>query len=494
MLSLGSNLAMIPLLELHARKGDWRLGLHRLAALLRQAGASVECVVREGESPADPAIDQRLALEARLYGTVHHGWLPKLPMVTEHGRNRSESPVMIGLSAGLEPVDLQLSLDGKAGISALARSLSDGRIPLIQWSTRSGALAASGVPAIERLDQLGLALDAVMARIATTLLMALDGRNAERASPMPWPASAGRTHHPVARAAGILGRKALQKLAPSRFRADHWRVAIRPRGHQPDFTEVADFGGFAWLPDDHARYYADPILWEDENRTFLLVEEFPYSTGRGKLSYTELADDGAPLHPPRPFLERAGHLSYPFLFKHNGDIYLSPENAHESLLPLYRARRFPDEWEELPPLILGHRVHDATLVAHGERYYLLANEERQGGSSWDCLSIFSADHPLGPYTAHPANPVLVDARYARSAGPVLRDGGRLIRPVQNCAAGYGAALAFAEITRLDETGFEQRILADIAPLHARGLHTYARSSRFEAIDLLTTRSWSRAPG
>lgn len=484
----------MPLLQLHAKKGDWRVGLHQLAKLLRGAGATVQCVLHKGEAKADRATACRLKLETLLFRSGQHAWISAPPSPEDHALSRHENPVLIGLSAGLGRMDLQLTLDGEPGIASLARKLAEGRIPLIAWHTRAGALASSGLPAIERFDRLALALEDAFARIATTLLIALDAQHAGRANLNPWPLPAGKAQDPRLRLAATLGRKAFQRLAPSRLRADHWRVAIRPREAGLDFLARADFTGFRWLPDDGERYFADPILWEHEGRTYLLVEEYPYSTQRGRLCYTELGHDGAPLFPPRLFLERAGHLSYPFVFSHQGEIYLCPENATEGDLPLYRARRFPDVWEELPPLILGLHLHDATLIAHAGRFFILANDERQGGSPWDCLSVFVADHPLGPYRPHWANPVLVDVRYARSAGPILNEGGRLLRPVQNCAAGYGAALAFAEITRLDDQGYDQRILHDIAPKRASGLHTYARSSRFEAIDLLTPREWRHPPG
>ena len=52
--------------------------------------------------------------------------------------------------------------------------------------------------------------------------------------------------------------------------------------------------------------------------------------------------------------------------------------------------------------------------------------------------------------------VLLCARLSRPAGPVLRDGSRLIRPVQSCLGGYGQFLRFTEITQLDDQGFRQR--------------------------------------
>jgi hypothetical protein len=66
----------------------------------------------------------------------------------------------------------------------------------------------------------------------------------------------------------------------------------------------------------------------------------------------------------------------------------------------------------------------------------------------------------------------------------VRDG-RLLRPAQDNRTGYGASLLLTEVTRLDEGGFEQQVLA---PLTAgprwpgRRLHTLNRAGRLEVVD------------
>lgn len=167
-----------------------------------------------------------------------------------------------------------------------------------------------------------------------------------------------------------------------------------------------------------------------------------------------------------------------------------PENAAENHLPLYRATQFPYTWEYLGPLVGDRALHDATLVRVGDGWWLLANEARDGGSSWDCLSLYRAGNPFGPFEPHHANPVIVDARNSRSAGPVISFDGRLLRPVQSCLAGYGRFIRFMEITAISDDNFSQlesgRILA---PMHGpvQGVHTYSTAGGLEAIDALTSR-------
>ena len=78
-----------------------------------------------------------------------------------------------------------------------------------------------------------------------------------------------------------------------------------------------------------------------------------------------------------------------------------------------------------------------------------------GGYS-DTLAIWSSRDLFGPWQPHAKNPVLVDDRTARPAGNMVRRGGVLYRPVQDCRRAYGAALSFMRVTKLDHDDFRKR--------------------------------------
>ena len=113
----------------------------------------------------------------------------------------------------------------------------------------------------------------------------------------------------------------------------------------------------------------------------------------------------------------------------------------------------------------------------------------RAGTSW---GLFHAPDLFGPWTAHVANPVLVDAGAARPAGAMWHEGATLMRVAQDCRAGYGAGLAVCRVDRLDLHGFSQTVVERVGPPSgsgATGLHTSNRLGEMEALDL----KWPRRP-
>ena len=161
-----------------------------------------------------------------------------------------------------------------------------------------------------------------------------------------------------------------------------------------------------------------------------------------------------------------------------------PESVATGTVDLYRAATFPDRWVKEATLLTGVEASDATLLEHDGRWWMFATV-RAGGAFSDALHIWSAPELRGPWQAHRGNPVLVDIAAARPGGRMVRRNGRLIRPFQDCTEGYGAALGLAEVTRLDDGGFAQRVETVLRPgpeWPGRRLHTLNRAGRLECID------------
>lgn len=205
-------------------------------------------------------------------------------------------------------------------------------------------------------------------------------------------------------------------------------------------------------------FWADPFAWSEAGRRFVFVEEYPLHTRRGRISVLELGGDLAPLGPAVPVLDEGRHLSYPYLFRFDGDLYMVPESAASQRVDLYRCVSFPERWRLVRPLLDGIQAADATLFEHEGRWWLLCSA-RQGQARFnDSLFAFYADSPLSDrWTPHAGNPVLRDFDGARPGGRAFVDPqGRLLRPAQVSVPRYGYGLAIKEVLELTPEHFRER--------------------------------------
>lgn len=309
---------------------------------------------------------------------------------------------------------------------------------------------------------------------------------------MPTVNPAGEWNKPLYRTPGnlrmtrFLGRVAARKartLVDDRLRVPHWFVAWRD-GAQPLDPAAPRLSGMRELPCPPGHFYADPILHRHDGRPWLLLEDFDYRRRNGSLVAIAWGSDG-PAGPAQPMLDLDTHLSYPFVFRWRGETWLMPESASTRKVSLFRARSFPDRWDYVCDLLHGHRAVDATLHEHEGHWYLFVNVCEAGGGTFDELFLFHAHTPLGPFRPHPCNPIVSDVRRARPAGRLFRHDGRLIRPSQDCALGYGHALAFNQVLELGQRHYREQPIGRLAPTWAPGLegcHTYSQLDGLEVVD------------
>jgi hypothetical protein len=173
------------------------------------------------------------------------------------------------------------------------------------------------------------------------------------------------------------------------------------------------------------------------------------------------------------------------VFEHQGRVYMIPESFQRRRVELYRAVRFPDQWELEAVLLDGVAAADATILSHLGRLYLFATVSVEEASSWDALHIWTAERLAGPWVELPDRPVVADALGARPAGAFYHRAGVLYRPAQDCRTGYGAGLALARVDRLDPEGFAQTIETVIHPSGAWpgiALHTVNYADEIEVVD------------
>ena len=269
---------------------------------------------------------------------------------------------------------------------------------------------------------------------------------------------------------------------------DIWRCAIVRKAagavQQADLT--AD--NLVWLPPTRpCSFRADPFgLWDD-GKLHIFVEYFDYRNREGAIELL-VYDEQLTLLRTRIVMKPPWHLSYPLVFRADGEIWMLPEARRSGQLTLYRARAFPDDWEATTTIDIDRAAVDATPLFHNEKWWLFYGRGQRNGGDGMELNIAFADRLTGPWRPHPLNPVRRGANGTRPAGtPLVRDTGHIDLPVQNSERTYGGSVRRLAISQLDEQRFEAEVLDWLGPApslspYIDGLHTLSVADGIALID------------
>jgi hypothetical protein len=208
-------------------------------------------------------------------------------------------------------------------------------------------------------------------------------------------------------------------------------------------------------------FWADPFLCSHNGKTYCFVEDYVYKTRRGHIAVLEITDQGASLL--GDCIREDCHLSFPFLFRHGGQLYMCPESSAARQIRIYRCKNFPLEWELCAVPMDGVSAADSMFFEHGGKWWMLTNIDRSGlNDHCSELCLFYASSPFDQdWTAHPQNPLRIDADGGRNAGLILEDD-RMFRAAQRQGFDqYGKGLALYEIVELNETVYVERLVSQI---------------------------------
>lgn len=241
-----------------------------------------------------------------------------------------------------------------------------------------------------------------------------------------------------------------------RDRRGQWFLLTGARpAYAPDVLGIADLQP---LYPPYEVFWADPFVWSRGGRNFVFFEERRYRIRRGHIRAWELDRTGRPLGLSFPVVDEPYHLSYPYLFEHDGELFMAPEKAEQGRVDVYGCVRFPDRWERAATLIGGARLSDPTLFLHQGRWWLFCAASRGRMRVNETLMAFHAENPLASrWSAHPANPIVRDFSCGRPAGRIQRDAiGRLLRPGQDCVRRYGYGLVLSQIVELSPERYREQ--------------------------------------
>ena len=308
-------------------------------------------------------------------------------------------------------------------------------------------------------------------------------------SPIP---SAARMHgmpslSVQARYATALGLRLIGRVLRSRLNMDFkWNVAFKKTGWKSLAMETA-----VKIPNPKNHFLADPFVVSEGGRDYCFLEDYDYSTAKGHIAVYQLHDDHAECLGNA--LIEPYHLSFPYMFRYKSELYMCPETSRNRQIRVYKCVSFPLQWQLHTILMDDVSAADSMLFEYNDRWWMLTNMDvAENGDFCTELSIYWADSPLSSdWTAHPANPVFIDAAKGRNAG-LLFDAEHIYRVAQKQSFDfYGKAFSINRIDQLDENNYSETevrsVQADFFP-NIHGTHHMHSNGKATVFDFISERS------
>ena len=267
------------------------------------------------------------------------------------------------------------------------------------------------------------------------------------------------------------------------FRHPQWNIGIV---HEPidTFLQPDAKPEIHWFPNPKkSRSLADPFGIARSSEITVLCEDFDYRSRKGVISSIELVDRSFSSR-PKPAIDLPFHISYPYLFEHQGEVYCIPETYRAREISLYKAQEFPHTWTKIGTIVQNIAGIDPTVFQYEGLWWLTCTDHQQGSSL--SLFIWYAPGLLGPWEPHAANPVKTDIRSARPAGTPFMHKDYLYRPAQDCSKTYGGRIVLNRVTQLTPTAFKEEpagvIEPDVNSPFPHGRHTVSSVGNFTIVD------------
>ncbi len=187
-------------------------------------------------------------------------------------------------------------------------------------------------------------------------------------------------------------------------------------------------------------------------------------------------------------LEEDFHLSYPFIFENNNEIYMIPETSQISEIRLYKCYEYPKKWKLEKILMKNISAADTMLIKKDLTWFMLTNicssniDDHQSE-----LHIFYSDNFLSEdwKPINQGNPVIFDSNNAIN-GEVFYLKNKLYRINQiHAKAHYGKSFGINEIISLNKNNYCEKRLKQINPDFKNkivGTHHFHENSEYSVID------------
>ena len=228
------------------------------------------------------------------------------------------------------------------------------------------------------------------------------------------------------------------------------------------------------------RWFADPFILDVTDKYYvILAEEVRYKHPKGRIVKLTIDRGSMAIEKRETLLETDTHLSFPNIYRHDGRVFITPENAQEGKQHLYEYG-FATDTLRFVQTICEDCVWDATITDDfGSRLLMFASHKND--YSLDIYEWSKEAHRFVPFKSIPSSD-----RNSRMGGAVFSFDGQFYAPFQNCERTYGGNLDIKSI-QYENGAFRFSMVKQLFsphPKYREGLHTLNEYKGVVIIDVI----------
>lgn len=251
-------------------------------------------------------------------------------------------------------------------------------------------------------------------------------------------------------------------------------------------SDTLRYASIRWIKSESLKdnWIADPFILSVDDRSIRILAEQLYK-GVGRLVLLEVNLASLEISRLKVLLQLPSHLSFPYIWREDGDIFIMPENVVSGQLKIWRYD-VENEILDVPREVVDAPLEDAQICKIGDKYYIMGVKYVHN-DYFMCtkhLEIYSAGSLFGPYSH--LQTIDNELRLERGAGMIWHDGDSIIRPAQNCENGYGTNLLFYRMKLQEDGTFSEELEYEYYPdknhPRSRAFHTFNEKDGYVVVD------------
>ena len=213
------------------------------------------------------------------------------------------------------------------------------------------------------------------------------------------------------------------------------------------------------MPVKKNQFLADPFIYEYNNTHYVFLESFHTNNKRGTIEVYKI--NGRSMDFVGEALNENFHLSFPFLFNHQGHIYMIPETSEINEVRIYKCVNFPLDWQHVSTPLTNISAADSIILNNDDCWYILTNVDTfKIGDHCSELHIFSSkDLFSSEWKPNKLNPIVTNPDFARNGG-LLFCKDEILRVSQTHSfLEYGAGRSISKINLISDFNYNESLIS-----------------------------------